>query len=208
METVEYLALAMGLAWASGINLYATVAVLGIMGATGNIVLPEQLEPLTSPGVIAIASVMYFIEFFIDKTPGLDSAWDSVHSFIRIPAGAIIAAGSVGEISQEAQIIAFMLGGAVAASSHGVKAVGRLAINTSPEPVTNWFASISEDFAAVAALWVTFNYPYAMLGFVLAFFLFALWITPKLWRVFKAMVSRVISLFKPENPNTAQRPSS
>jgi len=196
MDTVQYIALAMGVAWASGVNLYATVAVLGILGATGHMTLPGELIILTKPEVIAVASFLYFVEFFADKTPVVDSTWDAFHTFIRIPAGAVLAAQAVGPVSEEAKFIAFLLGGAVAASSHMTKSVGRLAINTSPEPFTNWAASIGEDIAAVIALWVAFNHPYVMLGFVIVSFAFALWLTPKLWRVFKTMLGRVASLFR------------
>ncbi len=206
METVQYLAMGMGLAWASGVNLYATVAVLGVLGSTGNIDLPPELHALTNEGVIAVAAFMYIVEFFADKTPGLDSGWDAVHTFIRIPAGAIIAAQSVGHVSQEAQLIAFLLGGMVATTSHGVKSATRLAINTSPEPFTNWTASVGEDIAAVAALWMAFNHPYVMGVFVALFFVFALWITPKLLRVFRAMLNKIMSFFRSDGDPPAIPP--
>ena len=190
MEAVEYIGLAMGLAWASGINLYATIAVLGIMGSTGAMELPPQLVPLLNPTVIIVASFMYCVEFVADKTPGVDSGWDAIHTFIRIPAGAILAAQVIAPVSEEARIVAFLLGGAITASAHITKASGRALINTSPEPFSNWGASISEDIATVGALWLTFNHPYVMIGFVVLFFLFALWIIPKLWRTFKVMFRR------------------
>ncbi|MDH5678117.1 MAG: DUF4126 domain-containing protein [Nitrospinota bacterium] len=198
MEIADSIALAMGAAWTSGINLYATVAVLGIMAATGHIVLPEQLAILQSPEVIAIASFMYLVEFFVDKTPGADSAWDAVHSFIRIPAGAVIAAQAMAPVSQEAQFIAFLLGGAITTSAHGTKAASRLMINTSPEPFSNWFASITEDITAIGALWLTFNHPYVIIGFVIVFFIFALWITPKIIKAFRAILSKLASFFSPK----------
>jgi len=194
MEAIQYIAVAMGLAWASGVNLYATIAVLGILGSTGHMDLPPELAVLTHEGVIAAAVFMYFVEFFADKIPGVDSGWDAIHTFIRIPAGAVIAAQAVASVSPEAQLIAFLLGGAVAASSHGAKAAARLAINTSPEPVTNWTASIVEDIAAIGSLWVTFNYPLLMAAFVIAFFIFALWITPKILRAVRAIFRRLAEL--------------
>ena len=208
MEVVAAIATAMGLAWASGINLYATIAVLGLLGQGGHIELPPEMAIVTNEGVIAVAVVMYFVEFVADKTPGVDTGWDAIHTFIRIPAGAIIAAQAVGPVSEEAQLIAFMLGGAVATSSHTTKAASRLAINTSPEPVSNWTMSLMEDIAAVGALWVSFNYPYAMLAFVVVFFFFAIWIVPKLYAVFKGMLARIVSLFKgkPSSPVVASTP--
>jgi len=196
MDAIEYIGLAMGLAFASGINLYATVAVLGILGTTGHLNLPPELSVLTNEWVIGAGVLMYLIEFFADKIPGLDSFWDAIHTFIRIPAGAILAAQAVGHVSPEAQIIAFLLGGAVTTASHGTKASMRLAINTSPEPFTNWTASIGEDIAALGAVWVSINYPYAMLGFVALFFLFSLWMIPKLFRTFKSMIGKIKSYFK------------
>ncbi len=195
MTAIAYIATAMGLAWASGINLYATVAVLGILGRTGNIALPPELVILTSDAVIAVAVFMYIVEFFIDKIPGLDSAWDLFHTFVRIPAGAIIAAGAVGEVGEEAQIVALLLGAAVSASAHTVKASGRLMLNTSPEPVTNITASIGEDIAAVGALWLAFNHPYIMLGFVIVFVAFTMWFAPKIWRAMIKLYKKALSFF-------------
>ncbi|MDH4182725.1 MAG: DUF4126 domain-containing protein [Nitrospinota bacterium] len=208
MDIVDHIALSMGVAWTCGINLYATVAVLGIMGATGHVVLPEQLAVLQSPEVIAIAAFMYCVEFFADKTPGVDSAWDAVHSFIRIPAGAVIAAQAMAPVSQEAQFIAFLLGGAITTSAHGTKAATRLMINTSPEPFSNWIASITEDVAAIGALWVTFNHPYVIIAFVIAFFIFALWITPKIFRAFKVIIGKLAEFFsqKKESPSATPEP--
>lgn len=195
MEAIQYIAAAMGLAWASGVNLYATVAVLGILGSGGHIDLPPELQVVSSTNVILAASFMYVVEFFADKIPGVDSGWDAVHSFIRIPAGAILAAGYVGTVSEEAQLISFLLGGAVAASSHATKAVSRLAVNTSPEPVSNWTVSVAEDVAVVSILWGAFNYPYLVLAFVIGFFLFSLWFIPKMWAVLKIAVRKVFTFF-------------
>ena len=201
MEIVSHIALAMGAAWTSGINLYATVAVLGILGRAGHIVLPAQLAVLQSDEVIAIAAIMYVIEFFADKTPGVDSAWDMFHTFIRIPAGAIIAAQAMAPVSQEAQFIGFLLGGAVTTTAHGTKAGARLLINTSPEPFSNWAASIMEDIAAVGALWVTFNHPYLIIVFVTVFFFMALWLTPKLFAALRSVIAKAASFF--DKPNTS-----
>ena len=141
MGTTELIALSMGMAWASGVNLYATLGVLGIMGATGNMDLPPDLAILTSPMVIVAACAMYVIEFFADKIPGVDTIWDTLHTFIRIPAGAMLAAGALGDVGPAAEMTALILGGGMAGVSHGVKAGSRVLINASPEPFTNWAAS-------------------------------------------------------------------
>ena len=153
----------MGVAWASGINLYAAILTLGILGSSGHIVLPPGLEILTHPGVIGAAALMYFLEFFADKIPGLDSAWDAVHTFIRIPAGAVLAARAVGNVSPEAELIAGLLGGALAAGTHLTKASGRALLNVSPEPVTNWAASLTEDVAVVGVTYAAVQYPVVFL---------------------------------------------
>ena len=145
MDITQTIALTMGVAWASGINLYATILVLGYMGMTGNIDLPPDLEILADPMVMVAAGLMYAIEFFADKVPGVDTGWDTLHTFIRIPAGAVLAAGAVGEVGTGAQLAAGLVGGTLATGSHATKAGSRVLINTSPEPVSNWFASVGED---------------------------------------------------------------
>ncbi len=182
MDLTQIIALTMGVAWASGINLYAAVLMLGLMGATGHIILPPGLEPLTNPMVIGAAAFMYCVEFFADKVPGVDNSWDALHSFVRIPAGAVLAAGAVGPVSIEAQIAAALVGGSLAAATHATKAGGRLLINTSPEPVTNWTVSVAEDIAVIAGLWAALNYPWVFLGLMALFILVMIWLLPKIWR--------------------------
>src|SRR5690606_5713717 len=131
---VATLALTLGVGWASGINLYAAVFVLGFAGATGNITLPDQLQVLQDPLVMGAAGVMYLVEFFADKTPGVDTGWDAIHTFIRIPAGALLAAGAVGDVTPALEVAAGLLGGTMAGASHLTKASSRVLINTSPEP--------------------------------------------------------------------------
>src|SRR5678815_873372 len=133
MGAIEALSLALGTAWASGINLYATIAVLGIAGRAEMIHLPQNLEVLTHPGVIAVACFMYLIEFFADKVPYVDSGWDALHTFIRVPAGAILAARSLGDMNPGLEFVALLAGGTLAFTAHGAKAATRLAINASPE---------------------------------------------------------------------------
>lgn len=182
MDLVQIIALTMGVAWASGINLYAAVLMLGLMGATGHIVLPPGLEPLTHPLVIGAAGFMYCVEFFTDKVPGIDSGWDSLHTFVRIPAGAVLAAGAVGPVSIEAQIAAGLIGGLLAAATHATKAGGRVIVNTSPEPFSNWAISLCEDIAVIAGLWTALNYPWVFLGLLALFVLVMIWLLPKIWR--------------------------
>src|SRR5215471_1892974 len=149
MDALQSLSLALGTAWASGINLYATVAALGIAGRTEMIQLPPELQVLTHPAVIAVACIMYVIEFFADKVPYVDSGWDVLHTFIRVPAGAILAARSLGDMNPALELAALLAGGSIALAAHGVKASTRLAINASPEPFSNWAASVTEDVAVL-----------------------------------------------------------
>lgn len=188
MHVASIIALSMGAAWASGINLYAAIFVLGYLGATGNIVLPPDLQILTDPLVLMAAGFMYCVEFFADKTPGVDTAWDSVHTFLRIPAAAVLAAGAVGSISPAAQLAAAIVGGTLAAGTHATKAGTRLLINTSPEPFTNWTASIAEDLMVIAGLWTALHHPVLFLLLLAAFILLMVWLLPRIWRVLRQAV--------------------
>ncbi|OUS16045.1 hypothetical protein A9Q88_08825 [Gammaproteobacteria bacterium 50_400_T64] len=190
-QLVTTLSLVLGVGWASGINLYAAIAVLGFAGATGNLELPVGLETLQDPLVIGIACLMYVVEFFADKIPGVDSAWDTLHTFIRIPAGAMLAAGTVGDVTPALEIGAGLLGGSMAMGSHFTKASTRLLINTSPEPFSNWGASISEDLMVFGGLWAMLNHPLAFLGLMLVFIVLVIWLLPKLWRVVRAVFRRI-----------------
>ncbi len=141
-KIVNLIALSMGVSWASGINLYAALLVLGIGGTTNSVVLPPDLQILSHPLVIAAAGLMYIVEFFADKIPGVDNGWDTLHTFIRIPAGALLAFGAVGDVSQPAAIAAAIIGSGIAAGTHATKSGTRIMINASPEPFTNWTVSI------------------------------------------------------------------
>jgi hypothetical protein len=171
MDIAQTIALTMGVAWASGINLYAAILMLGIMGATGNLALPADLEILSDPMVIGAAAFMYFVEFFTDKVPGVDTGWDSISTFIRIPAGAVLAAA--------------IAGGTLTAGTHATKAGTRVMINTSPEPVSNWFASVGEDVAVILGLWTALAHPVLFIVLLALFILFMIWALPKLWRAIK-----------------------
>lgn len=185
------LALTMGASWASGINLYAALLVLGLGGATGNIALPPDLQVLQDPLVIGAAGLMYTVEFFADKTPGVDTGWDTLHTFVRIPAGALLAAGAVGDVTPAIEITAGVLGGGLAATSHATKAGTRMLINTSPEPFSNWGASISEDVMVIGGLWAALNYPLVFLGMLIVFLCLVVWLMPKIWRLLKTIILKI-----------------
>lgn len=198
-QVIATIALTMGAAWASGINLYATIAVLGILGATGNVDLPSQLLVLQSPLVIGCAGLMYLVEFFADKTPGVDTGWDTIHTFIRIPAGVILAASVVGDVSPALVVAAGILGGTMSATSHLVKSGSRVMINTSPEPFSNWAASLFEDFLVIGGLLTALHYPLLFLIFLLLFILLAIWLLPKLWRAIRFLGRKLGSIFSSQN---------
>jgi len=195
METIAIIATALGAAWASGINLYATILMLGLMGTTGSIDLPPELEILENPGVLVAAGLMYGVEFFADKIPGVDTVWDAIHSFIRIPAGALMAGAAFAQITPEAELIGLILGGGLSAVSHFAKAGSRVLINTSPEPVTNWTASIGEDIVVVTGLWTALNYPVLFIVLLVVFVALMIWLMPKLWRGIRAVFSRIKNWF-------------
>lgn len=194
-QLLTTLSLTMGVAWASGINLYATIGMLGLLGTTGNITLPEQLLVLQDPLVIGAAGLMYLVEFFADKTPGVDTGWDALHSFVRIPAGVMLAAGAVGDVNPALVIVAGMLGGTVSATSHMVKAGSRVLINTSPEPFTNWTASFTEDIAVFAGLYTALHYPLGFIALFVIFLLLSIWLLPKIWQGITILFSKIKGFF-------------
>jgi hypothetical protein len=205
METLQALSLALGSAWTSGINLYATVAALGIAGRAEMIQLPPQLEVLMDPLVIGMACIMYVVEFFADKIPYFDSAWDFLHTFIRVPAGAILAARALGPANPALELAAILAGGTVALAAHATKATTRLAINVSPEPFSNWAASVGEDVTVLGALWLSFHHPVMMLILIAVFLALVVWLVPKLFglakRGFQALRARLRKKEVPD-PNT------
>ena len=203
------LALSMGAAWASGINLYAAVLVLGYMGSTGNIDLPPDLVILSNPLVMLAAGFMYCVEFFADKVPGVDTAWDSIHTFIRIPAGAMLAAGAVGDVGPAAELAAALVGGGLTAATHATKAGSRALINTSPEPFSNWVASIGEDIAVVVGVWASLQHPWFFIAALVLFIALMIWLLPKIWRGIKKVFGYIARLFQskpahqgPSGPDT------
>ncbi len=198
-QITSILALTMGAAWASGINLYAAILMLGMMGVTGNVDLPPGLEILQDPMVLFAAGTMYVVEFFADKIPGVDSTWDVLHTFVRIPAGAMLAAGAVGDVTPALSLAAGLMGGGLAATTHATKAGTRALINTSPEPFSNWTASVTEDVAVIGGLWAALNHPTLFVAFMIVFILLMIWLLPKLWRGIKAVFRKLRSFFGGKN---------
>jgi len=183
MDFLTASALGLGSAWASGINVYAVVLTLGIMNLAGWITLPPELQALSSPLVLGIAATLYAIEFLADKIPGVDHVWDAIHSFIRVPAGAVLAAASFGQVSPEWAIAAGLLGGTLALGSHLSKAGTRAAVNLSPEPFSNWIVSLLEDIAAIGAVIVAAFHPLFFLIVLAGIVALTIWLLPKLLRV-------------------------
>ena len=201
MDIVQPIALALGASWASGINLYAAILTLGVLGITGNIVLPPDLAILANPLVIGAAGLMYAVEFFADKIPGVDTLWDTLHTFVRIPAGAVLAAGAVGELGMGAELAAALVGGSLAASTHATKAGTRAVVNTSPEPFSNWTLSIGEDVAVFAGMWAALKHPWIFIIALVLFIALMVWLLPKMWRG----VKRVFRwLFRSDKTDTGQ----
>ena len=182
-QIITTIALTLGVGWASGLNLYAAILMLGILGTTGNIVLPPELQILTSSVVIVAAAIMYLVEFFADKVPGVDTGWDTIHTFIRIPAGALLAAGAVGPVNPALAVAAALLGGGLATLSHATKAGTRVLINTSPEPFTNWAASFTEDLVVIGGIWAALHHPWFFIGLLIAFVLLAGSLAERIWFV-------------------------
>ncbi|MGD9826513.1 DUF4126 domain-containing protein [Desulfobacter sp.] len=199
-QIIKTISLSMGAAWASGINLYATVFVLGILDATGNLVLPQGLEILSDPVVLWASGFMYCVEFFADKTPGVDSGWDAIHTFIRIPAGVMIAAGAVGDVNPSLALAAGILGGGLATGSHLTKSGSRLLINTSPEPFSNWTASILEDVLVIGGILAALHYPFLFLMLLIGFICLIVWLLPKIWRGVKMLFAKIKSVFNKDAP--------
>ncbi len=194
MSLLSTLALAMGASWVSGINLYAAVGTLGLLGRFAGLKLPGDLEVVTNWWVIGVALGMYAVEFVADKVPLIDSAWDAVHTFIRVPAGAVLAAASFGDFDKGVQLIAFLIGGGLAFSSHGTKAATRAAINTSPEPASNIAASLAEDVVAVGSIILAWLFPVAVIVLVVIAVIVSIVLVPRIVRYMRAVISRLRNL--------------
>ena len=191
MNLISTLAMAMGSSWVSGIRLYATVATLGLLGRFAHLRLPGELEVLTNGWVIGIATALFVIEFFADKIPYLDSTWDVVHTFIRIPAGAVLAAAAFGDFDRRVQVVALLVGGGLALSAHGTKAAARAAVNLSPEPFSNIVVSLVEDAVAVVSIVLTIFLPIVLIVLVTGFVVLSLFLLPKIIRLMRRGFGRM-----------------
>ena len=189
MESLSSVALLLGGSWASGVNLYLTTAGLGIAHRMGWISLPGNMEAIAHPLVIVVAIILYAIEFFADKIPLVDSAWDSIHTFIRPIGAATLAYMAMAQAGPAAQIPVALLSGTVAMDSHLTKATTRVAINTSPEPITNSVASITEDSLVIAVLWLIIRHPIIAGILVIGFILFSIWFLKKMFRFLRRVLS-------------------
>jgi hypothetical protein len=196
MNVIQVLGLALGAAWTSGINLYATVAVLGLLEHYKLAHLPGGLHVLDNWLIIGVAIFLYLVEFFADKIPYVDTVWDAVHTFIRVPAGAVLAATATSDINPSVQVLALLLGGGLALSTHGTKATVRAGANLSPEPFTNWGLSLFEDVLAVGAVSLAVVSPVAILVVILIFLVILIWILPKVLRRIRRMLKAAGDFFR------------
>jgi uncharacterized protein DUF4126 len=187
MDALALIAAAAGLGWASGMRLYAVLFFLGMLHHLGIHELPAALHVLAHPAVMTVSGLLFALEFLADKIPGVDTLWDAVHTFIRIPAGALLAAGAVAGADPGLAVAAGLMGGALAAGTHFTKAGARALINTSPEPLSNWTASFTEDAVSVLGLYAALKYPLLFLALLALFVLLAIWLVPRIWRGVKRL---------------------
>lgn len=197
MDAISSIALASGLSWASGLRLYATVFIIGILAKLGYIPLPESLNILSNPVVIGVSGILMTVEFLADKIPYVDSAWDSIQTFIRIPAGALLAMGAINSADPMIATIAALLGGSLTGMMHATKAGSRALINTSPEPVSNIATSFGEEGLLLGGGWLALAHPMVFLGVLAAFILVMIWFMPKLWRGIKSVLSHIGKITSP-----------
>ncbi len=190
LDMASLVALAAGLGWASGLRLYGLVFALGALDRFAGVQMPGGLEVLAHPLVLGVSGLLLAVEFFADKIPYIDSVWDSIHTFIRIPAGAALAAAVMGDQGAAAQVAMGLLGGGLAAGTHLAKAGARAAINTSPEPFSNVATSTAEDVMAVAGIWTLLNQPLWFLAGLTIFMLLALWLLIRVWRFVRGMFAQ------------------
>lgn len=202
MNTLGTLGIAMGSAWLSGINLYAAVFTMGLLQRFHLAHLPGDLGGLSETWVIVLSGVLYLIEFIADKIPAVDSAWDAIHTFIRIPAGAILAASAFAQFDTSVRLAALLAGGGVALSSHGMKAATRVAVNASPEPFSNIVISLVEDAVAFVGTVLMAFHPVAILVGVGISVMIAILILPKLLRALRRIFQRKRG--GPANPEAAK----
>ena len=194
MNPIETLGIALGAGFSSGLNLYATVATLGLLDRFGVIHLPPSLHALAHPAVLTIAVVLYFVEFFADKIPYVDTVWDMIHTFIRPPAAALLAYGAAGAAPAEWRWAAALLAGGVALTSHGTKASARAAVNTTPEPLSNWALSFGEDILAVWLTWMATAHPLATTVIVVALVTLSVFLLFHLFRFARRALQRLFAV--------------
>jgi hypothetical protein len=199
MDWFGTLSLALGSAWTSGINLYATVTVLGLLQKFGAAKLPGGLDVLDNWWIIGIAGGLFVVEFFADKIPYVDSVWDVVHTFIRIPAGALVAYGATNHLDSSIYVPAVLLGGGLALASHGTKAAARIGANLSPEPVTNWTLSFAEDGIAIGGVFLAVFAPMAIAVVLGIFVILFFWFAPRVFRAIRRLFSAVAAFFRGES---------
>ncbi len=190
-ETLAAIAVALGAGWASGLNTYAAVLVLGAAERLGFVNLPHSLEVLASPSVMGVAALLFALNFFADKIPYVDSINDMLQTFVRIPAGFLLAYGAAGGLSPEIAVIAGLLGGTLAAGTHIAKTGSRALINTSPEPFSNIAASLTEDVAVIGGLALAIAHPITFLCLLAAFVALLVWLLPKLVRLALVPIRRM-----------------
>ena len=195
LDTPQLIAMAGALGWASGVRLYVVVMLTGLAGFMGWVTLPQGLSLLANPVVLGASGFMVFVEFFADKIPGLDSLWDVVHSVIRIPAGAALAASVFSADSGAITLVAGLLGGTLAATSFAAKATTRAAINTSPEPFSNIGASLLEDGMVPLGLWLAVAHPVVFVVLLALVLALSVWLIRTCWRFLKQLFLRVARIF-------------
>jgi hypothetical protein len=198
MEMISQLALAGGLSWASGLRLYLTVFAVGMLAKFGYIDLPSALDILSNPIVLSVAGALAAIEFLADKIPYVDSAWDGIQTFIRIPAGALLAMGAINTSDPMIATVAALLGGSLAGATHATKAGSRALINTSPEPVSNIATSFGEEGLLLGGGWLALMHPAVFIGVLCGFILVMIWLLPKLWRGIKSVLGHIGKVNKPQ----------
>lgn len=191
MDLTAQIALAAGLAWGSGLRLYAVLFLTGLLQRFGYVTLPGELGLLSHDWVLAASGFMLFGEFLADKVPAFDSLWDAAHTFIRIPGGTLLAWGVFADHGAAAQLAAAIMGGAIVSGTHFGKAGARVAINHSPEPFSNWGASFGEEGLLLAGLWLAIAHPLVFLVLLLVFLLLIAWLLPKLWRLLRETLRRL-----------------
>lgn len=195
MNWLTTLGLGMGSAWLSGFNLYATVLTLGLLQRFHLVKLPGDMSYVSHGWVLGAAGFLYLMEFLADKVPVVDSIWDAIHTFIRVPAGAVLAASAFADFDPAVRVAAVLAGGTLALGSHGTKASVRMAANTSPEPFSNIFLSLGEDVFTVAMAALAAFHPVVILVAIGIFLILLIWLMPKIVRATRRMLEEVRALF-------------